>query len=412
MLKPLFTSRLNARHFYFAYLLGWGVFLVLGFFNALIYMNSPTALVIYTLPALFWIYTSVVSFRRLCDTGLNWIVGAIIALAVNFPLYWDDLWYLLIPLALLIVLTVINGSKGRNRYGDPDSGGFMASVFRIQLSERAADATVKYATLSMCLVIACLGVLIYATRDQFDFNLSCMFGCNIVADSPTSTGDATSTDNATPLDPYLRLLGEGTNSLNDGDTDGAEKLYNEAITMNPERPEAYAVKSLLATGTDAMNLLHKSIAKGETAYAYALMASNDVDAEKYKEAVADATKSIELDSTAYEPYKYRAYAYISLNQYQNALDDIQQAITYEPAPDIQLLMLEGLAYNGLGMCNEAYADFHAAVEWSKGNDQEINNTFNIFMHSDASHCIDEASSTEETPTSTPAGGNRMTGVGV
>ncbi len=51
--------------------------------------------------------------------------------------------------------------------------------------------------------------------------------------------------------------------------------------------------------------------------------------KNHEKAIADFTKAIELNSESPIPYQYRADAYFSLNQFQNALKDYEKVLTFD-----------------------------------------------------------------------------------
>lgn len=349
------------------------------------------------LPCLLWIYISVISFRRLCDIGIKRIIAAIVAVAVTFPFYWycDEIWYFLIPLAILIVLTAIKGRKNSNKYGNPDTDGFMTSVFKIRSSEHAMDTVFRYTMFIACLVIVVCGTLIYTNRDQLNF--------------PWTKAPPPQVAEQVNDDPYMNLINEGDESWANGSTTDAIKLYKAAEIFDPSRPEAYTSESMFATGTEEMRLLNLAISKTPPyAPAYELRAWAYENRGKYNLALTDATKAIELGGYTYHVYVYRAIAYRYLGQFAKSLADIQQALSMNPDDPFSLVQ-EGFDLYGLGRCQEAADTFHAAINASPG-DEDVISARDNFLTLDASHCIENASSTEKTPATAPTG-NPMTGVG-
>ena len=213
-------------------------------------------------------------------------------------------------------------------------------------------------------------------------------------------------------DPYMDIINKGNDYLfNDSDAIEAKKTYDEAIALNPNRPEAYALESREATGTEPLRLIDLSLSKKPTGYAYELRANEYIHLSKFKEVIADATKALEFDDYTYHAYAYRAFAYLWFKQFAQALDDSQQALMLN-SDDPQVWMLNGEALYGLGICQDAGNAFYTDVEVSNG-DEEAASTFKIFQNADMSHCIDapdDSGQEPPTPTSTPTG-DPMTGVG-
>ena len=399
-IKFLFTSRMNAPHFFFAYVLGWIVFFVLCFFIAIFFTPYIDTPIVYILPGLLWAYTATISFRRLCDIGIKRIIAAIVAVVVSFPFYWylDEIWYFLIPLALLIILTATKGKKNRNKYGNPDSDGFMASILKIKLSEQVMDTAFRYTMFIACLVIVVCGTLIYTNRDQL--NLPWTKTPPPIAVEPVKD------------DPYMDIINEGDESWANGSTTDAIKLYKAAEILDSSRPEAYTSEAIFATGTEEMRLLNLAISKTPPyAIAYELRADAYNSQDKYNLAVADATKAIELGGYTYHVYVYRAVAYRYLGQFAESLDDIQQALSINPDDPFSLIQ-ESFALYGLGQCQEADDVMNNAVDVSMG-DKNIVEARDNLLKLDASGCTDiPINSGQEPPasTSTPTI-NPVSGVG-
>jgi tetratricopeptide (TPR) repeat protein len=400
-LKSLFTGRLNALNFFFAYILGWIVFFVLCFFIAIFFTPYIDTPIVYILPGLLWAYTATISFRRLCDIGIKRIIAAIVAVAVTFPFYWyyDEIWYFLIPLALLIILTATKGRKNRNKYGNPDSDGFMASILKIKLSEQVMDTAFRYTMFIACLVIVVCGTLIYTNRDQLNFPW--------MKTPPPQVAEQVKDD------PYMNLINKGGESWDNGSTTDAMKLWREAEILDPSRPEAYTAESIPATGTEEMRLLNLAISKSSLyTPAYELRADAYNSQGKYKLALADATKAIELGGYTYHVYIYRAIDYINLNNDTLALSDSQEAIRMNP-DDGQGYILAGQALYDLGMCQDAADAFNTAVDVSRGGLLEIKMR-NFFLNTlNPANCVDSSNNSgQESPasTSTPTI-NPVSGVG-
>ena len=389
-LKFLFTSRINAPHFFFAYILIWVVFLALCFFAA-IFITLPIDTgtpIFYIIPVLLWTYTATISFRRLCDIGIRRIIAGIIALVGNFPFYWDETWYLLIPLALLIVLTATKGKKSRNKYGNPDTDGFMASVFKIRSSEHTMDTFFRYTMFIACLVIVVCGTLIYTNKDQLNFPW-------------TETAPPQAVEPVKD-DPYTDLLNKGGNYLTDDNPIEAKKVYDDAIVLDPDRPEAYSMESLIATGTEPLRLVNLSLSKKPTGFAYELRANEDNNLDEYEKTIADATEAIEMNDYTYHAYQYRAIAYLSNGQYTLSLDDSQQAISLNQ-DDPFLWREEGFALYKLGRCQEAIDAMDTAVNVSYGDPDTVK-ARDDFLNLDTSNCLDESKDSGQEPpasTSTP-----------
>ena len=82
----------------------------------------------------------------------------------------------------------------------------------------------------------------------------------------------------------------------------------------------------------------------ETATDYFLQGNYDYDIGNCVEAIADYTKSIKLDSKSPQTYNNRAYTYMRMQDYENALPDLDRAISLN-SNYIQALMNRGDIHN-------------------------------------------------------------------
>lgn len=228
-----------------------------------------------------------------------------------------------------------------------------------------------FVIIGVALIIEAL--LIYINRDQFDFAWW---------KSPPPEQAVT-----VPDDPYIDLVNAGNGYLGDNDNVGATKSFDAAIALNPERPEAYTSKSIIATSTEEMRLLNLALSKAPYGYAYEFRADAYNRQDKYDLALADATKAIESGVYTYRVYKYRAADYLNFSKYAEALSDSQQAELMEP-DDGQSLTLEGMALYGLGKCKDAEDAFYEAVDVSRGDVFEVNARNRFTADMDASTCKD------------------------
>jgi len=81
-----------------------------------------------------------------------------------------------------------------------------------------------------------------------------------------------------------------------------------------------------------------------TARDYFEKGNYDYDTGRCKEAIADFTKSIELNSKYPQTFNNRAYTYMRMRDYKNALADLNKALTLDPNY-INALMNRGDIYN-------------------------------------------------------------------
>ena len=86
-----------------------------------------------------------------------------------------------------------------------------------------------------------------------------------------------------------------------------------------------------------------------------------VENAKYKEAIANYTKAIQLDSSFAEAFRYRATAYCYLKSYNEALADFDHAIKLD-SEDAASFNGRGAIYEELDILNVAIKDYAKAVE--------------------------------------------------
>ncbi len=86
-----------------------------------------------------------------------------------------------------------------------------------------------------------------------------------------------------------------------------------------------------------------------------------VENGKYKEAITNYTKAIQLDSSFAEAFRYRATAYCYLKSYNEALADFDRAVKLDPE-DAASFNARGAIYEELDILNVAIKDYAKAVE--------------------------------------------------
>ena len=90
-----------------------------------------------------------------------------------------------------------------------------------------------------------------------------------------------------------------------------------------------------------------------------------IELEQYEQAVADCTKAIELDPELALAYSNRGLAYLRLGQYEQTVADCTRAIELDP--DLALAYNNrGQAYLELEQYDQAVADFDRAIEIDPG----------------------------------------------
>lgn len=127
-------------------------------------------------------------------------------------------------------------------------------------------------------------------------------------------------------------LEEGNKLYYAEDYDGAIKLYNEAIQLNPKYFEAY----------NNRGLAYKNLGQ-------------------YERAIADFDKAIALKPNFALAYYIRGNAYTNLRQYERAIADATKAIQINPK-FAEAYHLRGLCYQAIGDETKAQSDFAKAKE--------------------------------------------------
>lgn len=225
-------------------------------------------------------------------------------------------------------------------------------------------------------------------------------------------------------DPYVDLVDQGNGYLGDGDMSDATKPLDAAIALNPDRPEAYTSKSVIANSTgnskEEMRLLNLAISKGSYGYAYEFRAHAYNEQKKYKLAMTDATNAIKTGDFTYRVYDYRAVDYlnpegpITQDDYVHALDDSQEAIKLEP-DDSQAFVIEGVALYGLGICQDSIDAYNEAVNMSNGGEFEVDMNNAFWDNFDAKNCVDDprdSGQEQALPATNTPGSDSESGVGV
>jgi len=206
-------------------------------------------------------------------------------------------------------------------------------------------------------------------------------------------------------DPYIDLVNQGNGFAGDYNDMEAAKSFDAAIAMNPDRPEAYTSKSIIATGTEVMRLLNLALSKASYGYAYELRANAYNNQGKYKLAMIDATKAIESGDFTYHVYDYQAIDYlnpagsITQEDYEQALNDSKEAIQLEP-DDSQAFVIAGLALYGLGACQDAIDAYNTAVDMSHGGKLEVDMLNSFWDNYDAKNCVDDSQDSDQNQSST------------
>lgn len=126
-----------------------------------------------------------------------------------------------------------------------------------------------------------------------------------------------------------------------GDTDAANKSFEEARTLNP----AWAYP-LFALATIDMRAAETTVAKA-------------AKAARYEQAVANLTQAITLDPAFRQAYEMRCLAYAVVNRHREAIASGQQAVALKPTSARAHYAL-GFAYYQLG-ADKDKKEYHNAI---------------------------------------------------
>lgn len=114
----------------------------------------------------------------------------------------------------------------------------------------------------------------------------------------------------------------------------------------------------------------KDIEKDPSATNYHLRARYYRDAGRYKEALADAAKSIELQPKSnFWAHRIRSDVFVEMGDYKSALDEAELAVAAKPK-EFRAYMVRGIAKYRLGRDADAVADLDKSLELN--HDPDIN----------------------------------------
>lgn len=164
-------------------------------------------------------------------------------------------------------------------------------------------------------------------------------------------------------------VAEGWKLWDKKDFNGAVKLFDEAIELNPNNAEAWGGR-----GTAYYNLKQydRAIQDYNTAielnpnysgyYKSRGRAYNHL--KQYEQAIKDFNKAIELNPKDFNAYHSRANVYLGLKKYEQAILDCNKAIELDPVKRYTSVyyILRGICYQKLGDNIKAQADFAKAKE--------------------------------------------------
>lgn len=130
------------------------------------------------------------------------------------------------------------------------------------------------------------------------------------------------------------LMWDAIDAYSDGDVDRAIDLFNKAIELDPQNPEAYAGRGWVKLKSDqyeeAIDDYDKAIKLDpEKASSYSERAIAKKNNGNIEQAINDFNKAIDIDNTNATFYNNRGDAKLSMGEYQEAKNDFQRAIDCE-----------------------------------------------------------------------------------
>ena len=168
------------------------------------------------------------------------------------------------------------------------------------------------------------------------------------------------------------------------DYNGAIRLYNEALDIKPDYPEAYTERGvaqfLLGQIDQAFDDFAQAIELNPN-YARAYYCNGYVydELEQYETAIRNYDKAVNLDPKYFEAYGNRGVAYIYLQQYHRALNDFNTALKINPNY-FEGYANRGICYNdGLKDYGNALTDFNTALKLNPYSGETYNNRGEVYM---------------------------------
>ena len=162
-------------------------------------------------------------------------------------------------------------------------------------------------------------------------------------------------------------VGEGWKLWEKKDFNGAEKLFDEAIELNPNNEEAWRGRGVVyADGSNqherAIQAFNKAIEINPNyANAYFNRANVYNVLKQYKRAIQDFDKVITFNPKSRKAYNNRGVTYGILKQYERAIQDYDKAIQFNPNFD-WAYNNRGRAYMQLKQYEQAIKDFDKALK--------------------------------------------------
>ena len=174
--------------------------------------------------------------------------------------------------------------------------------------------------------------------------------------------------NATGQDAgiYDDLVQAGENQISQRDYYGAIDQFNEAISIFPNRPEAYVGRANARKRLQDYNNALSDIDKAtdmDPSYAEAYIVSGDIHAglQEYELALADYNMALEHDPTNRNALNSKIIVLLQMNQTKDAQKMIENAI--KSYPDYgEFYYSRGILQNSKDRFSKAIEDFDMALE--------------------------------------------------
>ncbi|MBR1806299.1 MAG: tetratricopeptide repeat protein [Selenomonadaceae bacterium] len=161
------------------------------------------------------------------------------------------------------------------------------------------------------------------------------------------------------------------------DFNGAAKLFDEAIQLNPNNADAWRGRGTAYAGLKqyerAIQDYDKAIQLNPNLYqAYNNRGNAYNELGQHERAIQDYNKAIQLNPNYATMYYNRGVAYGELKQYEREIQDYDKAIQLKPNY-ANAYHNRGYAYNNLGQYERAIQDFDKALELDSNDADAYNN---------------------------------------
>lgn len=143
-----------------------------------------------------------------------------------------------------------------------------------------------------------------------------------------------------------------------GNYEGAIKLYDEALKLNPNNAQALNGRGFVYNGLNryeqAIQNFDKAVElKPNDAYAYTGRGFAYSNLKQYERAIQDYSKAIELNPNDALAYNNRGLTYLHLGQYERSIPDFDKAIELNPNMAV--------AYNNRALANFYMGNFNQTI---------------------------------------------------